>query len=106
MINSMKDRRTKLHNLLVTILGSNHVYYQPPENVKMVYPAIVYSRSSINNTFAEDNIYKQSVAYHITVIDKDPDSRIVDNISKLPTCRFLTHYVKDNLNHDSFEIYI
>ena len=41
----------------------------------------------------------------VTVIDSDPDSKIVNRVSMLPYCYFDRHYVQDNLNHDVFEIY-
>lgn len=99
------DRRLELHELLCDILGTRHVYYQPPESIKMSYPAIVYKRDNIDNRSADNLIYKQELAYSITVIDKNPDSSIVDDISKLPRCRFERHYTADNLNHDVFQIY-
>jgi len=70
----------------------------------MVYPAIVYSRNDIINSFADDKVYNQTHSYQLTVIDEDPDSEIVQNVSKLPTCRFDRHYESDNLNHDVFVI--
>lgn len=99
------DSRLELHEILCDVLGSRHVYFQPPSSVKMVYPAIVYSRNSIGNDFANDLVYKQSLGYTVTVIDEDPDSNIVKQISKLPMCRFDRHFTSDNLNHDVFTIY-
>ena len=99
------DRRPNLHKELVNALGSNNVYFQPPASVKMKYPAIVYSRSDIDNTFADDIVYRQSYFYEITVIDANPDSEIVSRVSRLPRTRFNRHYVSDNLNHDTFTIY-
>lgn len=99
------DSRLELHEILCDILGSRHVYFQPPSSVKMVYPAIVYSRNSISNDFANDLVYKQSLGYTVTVIDEDPDSDVVEKISRLPMCRFDRHFTSDNLNHDVFTIY-
>ena len=99
-----EQRRLELHESLVKILGSRNVYYQPPESVRMKYPAIKYSRDDIQNTFANNNVYMQQYAYEITVIDEDPDSEIVDKISKLPTARFERHYTSDDLNHDIYKI--
>ena len=99
------SRRLELHEILCDILGSRNVYYQPPESVKMSYPAIVYSRNDIRNKFADDITYMQSHEYEVTVIDKNPDSEIVEKISALPTCRFNRHYASDNLNHDVFTLY-
>lgn len=99
------DSRLELHEILCDILGSRHVYFQPPSSVKMVYPAIVYSRNSISNDFANNLVYKQSLGYTVTVIDEDPDSDVVEKISRLPMCRFDRHFTSDNLNHDVFTIY-
>lgn len=97
--------RVDLQNVLEELLGSRNVYYQPPESLKMSYPAIVYSRKTIDNSYANNSVYKQNYAYEITVIDKNPDSEIVNKVSKLPTCRFDRHFKSDNLNHDVFTLY-
>lgn len=99
------ENRLELHKILTRILGTGNVYFQPPESIKMEYPAIVYSRSGINNRHANDKPYIQDTSYEITVIDYDPDSDVVDRISKLPYCRFNRHYVVSNLNHDTFTLY-
>lgn len=97
--------RVELQTLLEEVLGSRNVYFQPPSNVHMKYPAIVYSRSRIANDHANDNVYKQSFSYDLTVIDSNPDSEIVIKISQLPMCRHDRHFKSDNLNHDVFTIY-
>lgn len=98
-------KRLELQSLLESILGSRNVYYQPPASVQINYPAIVYTRSNIRNKFANDDVYSQSLAYEVTVIDRNPDSEIVTKISKLPTCSFSRHFTNDNLNHDVFTLY-
>lgn len=102
----MVKNRLELQELLEEVLGSRNVYYQPPESVKIKYPAIIYNRSSIQNEFANDGIYSQNTGYSITVIDKNPDSKVVKAVSRLPTCKYDRHYVSDNLNHDTFTIFI
>lgn len=97
--------RLELQTMLEKLLGSRNVYFQPPESIKMKYPSIVYSRSDIANDSADNLIYKQSHFYQLTVIDEDPDSEIVEKVSKLPKCRFNRHYTADNLNHDTFTLY-
>lgn len=96
-------RRSELGQILRQIC--DHVYFQPPANVSMTYPAIRYERARIDNTSANNSTYMQNVAYTVTVIDKDPDSEIVRKVSQLPMCRFNRHYAADNLNHDVFLIY-
>ena len=95
----------ELQTLLENLLGSENVYFQPPATIQMAYPAIKYSRESIDNKHADDAVYKQSYAYQVIVIDRDPDSSIVGKVSKLPMCRFSRNYKADNLNHDVFKLY-
>lgn len=103
--------RLELHEVLCEIInitesdGDRHVYFSPPESVKMKYPAIVYSRKTIDNMHAGNSVYKQDYAYDVTVIDKNPDSEYVGKVSKLPKCRFDRHYKSDNLNHDVYTLY-
>lgn len=101
----MMESRLELHEILCEVLGSRNVYFQPPEGQKMKYPAIVYSRYDIVNDHANNNPYIRSLAYQVIVIDKDPDSEIVDRVSLLPKCSFDRHYASENLNHDVFIIY-
>ena len=97
--------RLNLQTLLEEIMGNRNVYFQPPESLKLNYPAIVYERNNINNTFADNIVYKQDWQYAITVIDSNPDSEIVKKVSMLPGVRFSRHFKSDNLNHDVFLIY-
>lgn len=98
------EKRLELHEILCRVLGSRNVYYQPPESVRMNYPAIVYSRENLPRVFADNIPYRQSHVYQVTVIDPNPDSEIVDKVSRLPKCRFDRHFKSDNLNHDVFTL--
>lgn len=98
-------RRVELQGILEELLGSRNVYYQPPASIKMTYPAIVYTRDDIDQHYADNSPYKQTHAYMVTVIDKNPDSEIVNKVSSLPLCSYDRHYVSDNLNHDVFTLY-
>lgn len=95
--------RLELHTKLKSIL--ENVHFQPPNNLVMQYPAIVYEIDDIENRFADNNVYAQSHVYLVTVIDDDPDNEYVKKVSQLPTAKFNRHFVSDNLNHDSFTIH-
>ena len=97
--------RLDLHEMLCDIIGSRNVYFQPPESVKMQYPAIKYSLSNIKNNHANDKVYTQSRSYQIIVIDKSPDSTISDKVSQLPYCEFDRSYASDGLNHYVYTLY-
>ena len=98
--------RLELHERLTDILGSSSVYFQPPENLKMRYPCIVYSRSNGDTDFADNAPYRFTRRYQITVIDKDPDTEIPDTIAKtFPMCVYDRSFTSDNLNHYVLNLY-
>ena len=98
-------QRLELQALLTDILGSDHVYFQPPPSVKMVYPCIVYRRDYVDVKHADGLPYSRKKRYQVTVIDRDPDSVIPDKIAELPSCTFDRFYTADNLNHDVFKLF-
>lgn len=99
------SRRLDLQDLLEEILGTREVYFQPPENVKMEYPCIVYARTNIDPRYANNRVYKTKDQYTITVIDRNPDSKLPGTIAQLATARFTQAFVRDNLNHSVFTIH-
>lgn len=99
------NRRLELHEILCGLLGSRNAYFQPPESVKMNYPAIVYSLSGKPSLYANDGVYLSGRTYTLTLIDKNPDSPLVDAVAALPTCRFDRSYRADNLNHWVFTLH-
>jgi len=98
-------QRSELQDILKDLLGSDQVYFQPPPNVSMVYPAIVYKRDYIKIEYADDNPYAHKTRYQVTVIDKNPDSDIPGKVACLPLCAFDRFYTANNLNHDVFRIF-
>lgn len=95
----MAKSRIELQTLLENVLGSRNVYFQPPESIRMEYPAIIYSLNRINNNYADNSIYLKNKEYELIVIDWDPESEIVDRLSELLFCRFDRSYKADDLNH-------
>lgn len=101
----MSKTRLELHNLLVTLFGNNHVYYQPPDNLRMEYPAIRYSKDNMASNKADNLKYLNHKRYQIMVIDSKPDNPVIDKLLELPYTVYERHYVTDNLNHDIITIY-
>ena len=98
----LKKNRLWVQDLLETLLGSRNVYFRPPEEVRMRYPAIVYDYSDLANTHASNVIYKTSEFFTITLIDKNPDSKFVNDLIKIPGMRYDRSYIADGLNHFTF----
>ena len=98
--------RLKLHEEFCTILESKNVYFQPPESVKMEYPAIRYSASDPDQKSANNRNYSKTNKYEGVVIDHDPDSDISDKIlAHFPMCRLGRPYPANGLNHFPFTLY-
>lgn len=98
--------RLDLHKKLCEILGSRNVYFNPPESIKLSYPAIVYSLSAIKNSLADNIKYSSRKRYLVILIDKNPDSTYVDKINEITLCFFDRSYMANNLYHFAFYIYI
>lgn len=97
--------RLGLHDKLKELLDSDNVYYMPPENTKMEYDAIRYSKRNIMSRFANNTAYSMMDCYEIIVIARKPDHPVIKKLLALPYCSYDRHYVADNLNHDILTIY-
>lgn len=97
--------RLELQAVLVSLLETSNVYFQPPPNLKMEYPCIIYRRDYEQVEHADDFPYKRRKRYLVTVIDRNPDSGIPDRISALPMCTYDRFYTADSLNHDVYKLF-
>lgn len=95
--------RAQLQELLESFCPN--VYFQPPTNIQMVYPCIVYKRSAEDVRYADNERHLQWLQYEVTVIDRDPDSLIPGLVAQLPLCRFERTFAADDLNHDVYNLY-
>lgn len=98
--------RLLLQSLLEGLVpDGGKVYFQPPTNTQMVYPCIVYKRDNVETLFADNNPYRSTKRYQVTIIDRNPDSTISDKVAALPLCAFDRFYTADNLNHDVYNLF-
>lgn len=99
--------RLDFHKELVKVLGSNQVYFQPPENVRIKYPCIIYERDNVDVNPADDIKYLKNVRYEVMYISKDPDTndKIAEILDSFRFAVYVRHFVSDNINHEVFTIY-
>lgn len=97
--------RLDLQGLLEELLESRNVYYQPPESIKMQYPAIRYSKKSIQSVYANNSKYLMRDCYELIVISRKPDDPAIKRLLALPYCGYDRQYIADNLYHDVLTIY-
>lgn len=101
----MRTYRDLLH-LLRQAVQHNRVYFQPPENLNIGYPAVVFHLSKIEIDHASNVPYKGAKEYSVTLITKDPEPDVIDEILKIPYSSLDTTYISDGMNHFVFTVYL
>lgn len=98
--------REQLQTVLGTVLGEGDVYFQPPPNLMLKYPCIVYNLAGIQSEYASDHTYLATRKYLVTYIHRGHDiNDVVNRLLALPLCSYSSHFVVDGLYHDSFSIF-
>lgn len=107
----METQRLKIHELLCSILGCPtegeglRCYYDPPPNIHMTYPAIVYHMSNVETDYADDRPHRVTPIFTCTLISRSPAHEILERLLWLPKVGFNRTYIADNLVHRVFTIY-
>lgn len=99
----MGRSRLQFHEILEGITAN--VYFQPPTNVQLEYPCIIYHRDFAVTEFADNNPYEHTLRYMVIVIDQNPDSEIPAKVASLPMSLFNRFYTADGLNHDVYSVF-
>lgn len=98
-------QRLELQTLLEGVLGTENVYFQPPSNVQIKYPCIVYARDNAKSEFADNSPYRYTKRYQVTVISRDPDTLVPDDVAQLPLSNLNRIFTADNLHHYVYNLY-
>lgn len=99
----MDHSRLDLQSLLEGL--TEHVYFQPPANVRMQYPCIVYERDGSSVDHADNELYRHAKRYQVTVIDRDPDTELADQVETLRYSTFQRFFAVSDLNHYVFNLF-
>lgn len=98
--------RLQLQQELVSLLGSENVYFQPPASVLLKYPCIVYDLSSTNVARADNKNYIKTNEYIVRHIFKNLSNEkknlILDHFKMI---NHNTRFVSDGLYHDVFTLF-
>lgn len=101
-----QGRRMYLQRLLSAIPEVRKAYFQPPRNVKMEFPCIIYQLDGAKSLHADDNEYFSRNKYNVIIIDSNPDSVIPGIFHKnFNMSSFDRTYTVDNLNHWVYTLY-
>lgn len=97
--------RDEFHIRLQSIAPYYRIYFQPPSDIKMAYPAIVYELDRVVKKRADNRSYLQNRRYQVKLITKNPDDPVFDALASLVHSEFERHYTLESLNHFVFNIY-
>lgn len=99
------DRRIQLNELLHEFV--DNVYYrQPPPNVAMRYPCIIYDKLPDYEERADNGIYISEKQYTLTLIERNPVSEVAELIrSSFMKCAITQYYIVDGLYHTKLDLY-
>lgn len=97
--------RLELSALLHTL--TDNVYFQEPENIQMVYPAILYKTDDEDTRHANNRPYSTKDEYEVTIMDYDPDSDLRQAFRdlRITGCSFVRLMRVDGLNHFIYSLY-
>lgn len=98
--------RLDLQTELEAVLGSRNVYFQPPETLKIKYPAIIYKLVDMDPIYADNKMYINRKKYAVTLIHDDPDNEVKECIIEhFRYCTFDRPYESDNLYHYVYDLF-
>ena len=100
-----ETKRHALHQEFVSVLGNaSNVYFMPPQDMHLSYPAIVYYVGGGSDSYADNVRFLPRTTFDVTLIEYDPMSAKVDAIRELKHSSYMTSFKKDGLHQHKFKI--
>ncbi len=99
--------RLNLHEKLCEFIGNRNVYFEPPSEMKLKYPGIVYHVDDKVTKTANNRNYIINTVYNVTVITTDPDdaNAMADRfLDEFETSKCLGQGKADGLYNITFKI--
>ena len=101
-----KATRQLLHEVLVSFQESvgetPHVYFQPPESVKITYPCFIYHQAASPTISANDQPYLYRDVYEVKYITREAEPKLPELMQNLKNVSYDRRYSAENLNHFVF----
>lgn len=95
-----------LSEILNSIPGVKKAYFEPPTNIQLKYPCIIYSLQGHDDDFADNIRYRRSKMYKVSILDENPDSEIPEALEdSLPYCDMISSpYVVNGIHHFVYQV--
>ena len=99
-------KRVDIQETFKFLLGSNNVYYQPPANLKMKYPAIVYSLDGLDVKRFDNTRLINKNCFSVTHIYRNESENLVETMLKnFEYISFDNRSIVDGIYNDHYTIY-
>lgn len=99
-------KRVDIQEKFKFLLGSNNVYYQPPANLKMKYPAIVYSLDGLDVKRFDNTRLINKNCFSVTHIYRNESENLVETMLKnFVYISFDNRSIVDGIYNDHYTIY-
>lgn len=83
-----------------------NVYFQPPSNIQMVYPCIVYHKNPNFKRYGDNMIFIRKEVYQVKIIETDPESSIGNDMEEyFEYCSIVQVFTQDSLHHTVLRLY-
>lgn len=94
--------RSKLEGIMEECGEEPHLYFQPPESVRLAYPCMVYHLRTLTSRSADNRPYVKYISFDITYITRSPASKVPARMLEEPLFSFDRYYTAENLHHYSY----
>lgn len=103
---TFKQVRRNLNNRVSSIAGPDvKLYFQPPTNVSLQFPSIVYRSTGTMDTYGNGKLYLRYYEFELVVITKDAESQLpYDLVDGLEYATITSQYQSDNLYHTAIRV--
>lgn len=99
-------KRVDIQEKFKFLLGSDNVYYQPPANLKMKYPAIVYSLDGLDVKRFDNTRLINKNCFSVTHIYRNESENLVETMLKnFEYISFDNRSIVDGIYNDHYTIY-
>ena len=99
-------KRVDIQEKFKFLLGSNNVYYQPPANLRMKYPAIVYSLDGLDVKRFDNTRLINKNCFSVTHIYRNESENLVETMLKnFEYISFDNRSIVDGIYNDHYTIY-
>jgi hypothetical protein len=102
----MEVNRLELRDVLSSIMEDSgeepHLYFQPPETIKLEYPCMVYHLKTLTSRKANDKPYHKIIGFDITYITRSPASSVPSRMLSEQYMNFDRYYTSENLHHYAY----